>query len=546
MSTVRLSSLRAALSAAATAIALVACGGGGAISAISTLIAGVGSGGTGIGIITGFGSLIVDGVRRTDSGASYRSESGQATALSIPLTSASLGQSAEYSYDASGNITDVLISPEFAGPVTAVTGAGITVLGTTISVNSDPALGPVTALAGYASLAAVKVGDKVEAHGVLKTDGQGTQSLQATLIKQTPTTTGVRLTGIVSQYANGAFTLGRNTVSVGQASVSPAGATLANGQLVTVWANAAPANSTVAAATIRIKRAASSTLSISGAISGYVSAANFQSGNVTVDASSATVSPPGAVLANERYLVATGAFDAATNKLKATTITVFTADAPTTVELHGVIASYVSRASFVVRGADIDASSATFSGGQPSQLANGVFVEIHGTLANNAVRATSVAIQALTPTNAPSGSVIQVDGVISAYNAQAGSYTLTLNSGERLDGTLEHSAAYSNGTAANLVAGQAVSLTGVLTGTTLASEAVNFQSIPPPDAGTLKISGVAYNVTATSFMLNGLVIQINGVAIGGHGLLAAGAHVEANVRSVAGQYLASAIYLEDD
>ncbi|MCX7174431.1 MAG: DUF5666 domain-containing protein [Proteobacteria bacterium] len=554
----RFAKLRTTIAVVSLAFITAACGGGG----LATLLADVGSGGTGarmlgFGIITGFGSLILDGVRRDDKSASYTSESTQGSAVSVPLTSAVLGQHVEYTYDTSGNVTSVLLSPEFVGPVSAVSATSITMLGTRIIPNKNPSLGPVTSFTGYASLADIKVGDSVEAHGFLRTDDLGNAYLQATLIMKRTSISGVRFTGVIAQYnANaGSFILGTATVTSGSAIISPAGSTLANGQLVTVWSNLVPNGNSITASTIRIKNptANGGNVTISGPIAHFVSLANFQVGNMTVDASAGKMTPGDATLADNQYVVVAGSFDTAKNTLKADTVTAFTTKSPTTVELHGVVGSYVSAASFMVRGVNIDASAASaFSGGSPSQLANGVYVEIHGTIANNVVHATSVDIQALTPTKAPNGSVIQVNGVISSYDSASGNYTMTLDSDDLISGTLGSAVSYSNGIAANLVVGQPVTVTGELSGSSLSGKTVSFENVPKPASGIRQLSGVAYNVTASSFMLNGLTIQINGTVVSGDGVigggpgLVSGSHVVVNVNSVGGQYLATAIALDDD
>ena len=64
------------------------------------------------GVVTGFGSLIVDGVRRNDGNATYSTEAQQGAAVSMPMTGAMLGHSMEFAYDASGNITSAMMSPE--------------------------------------------------------------------------------------------------------------------------------------------------------------------------------------------------------------------------------------------------------------------------------------------------------------------------------------------------------------------------------------------------------------------------------------------------
>ncbi|MHB1292202.1 MAG: DUF5666 domain-containing protein [Sulfuricella sp.] len=539
----------------AVLVLVSACGGGGGggVSSSLTPVAGVGSGGTGSGVVTGFGSLIVDGMRRNDAGAAYSTEAEQGMAAAMPLTGAMLGQSAEFSYDANGNITSVLMSPEIVGTVTAAAASSITVLGTTITANTDPVLGPVTSFVGYTSLSNVQVGDRVEAHGLLKTDSQGKPYLQATLIVQRSAAVGVRLSGIVSQYnaSAGSFALGNETVTLGSETISPAGVALANGQLVTVWSNSVPVGSVVSASYIRIKRPApaSGNVTLSGPISGYVSNASFQIRNLTVDASAATVTPSGATLGNDKYVVVAGNFDATTNKLTASSVTVFTTAAPTTVEVRGMVANFISASSFTMRGMVIDASNASFSGGTAAQLANGVFLEVHGTVANHVVRASTVEFVAFTPSQAPSGSIIEIGGTITTYDAMTGAYTMSLSNGSSMSGRMGAGTFYRNGTAANVGVGQLVKSTGLFNNNMLTGAEVNFQSGLTTAPGNMLMSGIAYNVTSTSFMLNGVTIQNNGVFIPGGGMMGGGSgmmggsRINVSVQFVGGQYMATAISL---
>jgi len=540
--------VRAAIALTALSLFAVACGSGTGVGiSYTTTTSGVGSGGTGSGVVTGFGSLIVDGMRRNDGNATYSSEAQQGAAVTMPMTGAMLGQSAEFSYDANGNITSVLISPEIVGTVTAVAAGSITVLGTAITANTDPALGPVTSFVGYATLASVQIGDRVEAHGLLKTDSQGRPYLQATLIIKKPVASGVRLTGVVSQYSAGSFVLGNETVIVGSASISPAGTTLANGQRVSVWSNSAPVGSVVNATAIRIKRPApaSGNVTLSGAISGYVSNASFQINNLTVDASTATLTPSGASLGNDRYVVVAGNYDAVSNKLTASSVTVFTPAAPTNVEVHGTVANFVAASSFTLRGVVIDASNASFSGGSVAQLANGVFLEVHGTVTNNIVHATTVQFTALTPTQAPSGSVIEVGGTMSSYNPLTGAFTVSLSSGGSVSGSMGANVSYHNGSAANLGVGQSVNITGTFSNNMLTGAEVDIHSGLAPTPGATLMSGVVYNVTATSFMMNGVTIQRNGMSLPAGGMMG-GSRVSVSVQMVGGQYVAIAIIFDDD
>lgn len=541
--------LRTMLVLGLTVLLAAACGGGG-----DSTLAGVGSGGTGFGVTTGFGSLIVDGMRHDDSAASYWSEQEQGSAMALAPTGATVGQSVEFSYDGNGNIRSALISPELVGSVTAVGANSVTLLGTRVFINTDAALAPVTRLVGYASLADIKVADRIEVHGLLKTDSQGVVSVQATLIVLQAPAAGLRLTGYVTQYNAGAgtFVIGVNSVKVGAALISPAGAALADGELVTVWSASEPVGNNISASVIRVKGLAgvSQNVTLSGPISSFVSAASFKVRNLTVDASQAQIAPSGATLGADKYVVVVGTFDASSNKVSASRVTVFTAAAPTKVELHGTVANFVSASSFTVRGVVLDASAATFSGGAAAQLANGVYVEVHGTVVNNVVQASSVAIQAISPLQAPAGAVIDVSGTLTAYDAASGSYSMTLASGATLQGKLGSSMFYNNGTAANLAVGQMVTVNGMLAGGMLSTAVLNFTSTSvAPSSGSLHMEGIAYNVTPTSLMLNGVLIHTNGVAVqrggmmGGGRNMMSGSTVAIDLLLTGGQYVATAITL---
>jgi len=543
-----------AILAIAATLLLSGCGGG----AVATLLAEVGSGGTGgpirvLGILTGFGSMIVDGMRRDDSRASYMSEEDQGPALAMASTGMMLGHSLELNLDADDSITSVMISPELVGTVSGVAANNITVLGTKVTINKDTAVGPVTALAGYTSPTAIQIGDRVVVYGLLKTDSLGVTSLQATLIAQKTSGTGVRLTGYITQYnaTAGTFVIGNQTVTIGSATLNPAGTSLSNGQLVTVWSNASPIGTAISANTIRIKgpSGSSGTLTLSGPISGYASTASFKIRNTTVDAANATLLPSGTTLSDNKYVVATGKYDAATNKLTATSVTVYAPAAPTAVELHGTITNFVSPSSFTVRGAVVDASSATVSGGTLAQLSNGVFVNVLGAISNNQVKAATIQIVSLNPLNAPSGAMLDLMGTIGSYDSASGRYTMTTSSGTVLSGTTTPSMFYNNGTATNLSIGQAVNVRGTLSNNVLSTSVMGFTQMPAmPAVGMTYLEGTASNVTATSFDLNGMTIQRNGVPIqgGGNGMMGSsgmmgGSRLSVSVQFSGGQYVATAI-----
>ena len=550
------------LAVAATILLAAGCGGGGGVGAALASFAGeIGGGGTGIAILTGFGSLFMDGMRRDDTLAVYSSEEDQGTSVTVPSTAAMLGHMLEYGYGNDGALTSVMMSPQLVGQVSAVSTTGFTVLGTSVTTNTDPALGPVTTYAGYASTAAIQIGDRIAVYGHLKTDPQGNTSVQATMIMQKTQGTGIRLTGYVAQLnaAAGTFSIGSHTVNMSAAAIAPAGTTLANGGLVTVWSDSAPIGKVIAASNIRVKLAApaSGNLTLSGVVSAN-SGSSFKLLNVAVDASKASLIPAGTAIANGNYVIVTGQFDAASGRLAASSVTLYSPTASSAVELHGTVLNYVSASSFTVRGAVVDASTATFTGGAARDLANGVFVVITGSVSNNTVKASTVNIVALTPAQAPAGATVDLMGTITGYNATTGAYTLSLGSGLAMNGMMGSGLMYINGSSGSLAVGQSVMVRGLMNGNTLTTSVVSFaQSASNPSAGTgpgtptaamSYMEGVAYNVTATSFMLNGLPIQSNGIAVSGGGMMGgrgmmSGSRVGVSVQYANGQYMATAITL---
>jgi len=553
------SRIKAIVAIAAAALFSSGCGGG--AGSVAVLIAeGVGSGGTGlgvvqgIGVLTGFGSLIVDGVRRDDSMATYMSEEDHAMATAIAPTGARLGQRLEYAYGPDGAMTSALFSPELVGTVTAVSASGITVLGTTVMVNPDPGSGPVTSLIGYPSPASIQVGDRVAVYGLIGADAQGANSLQATLIVRKSAGSGIRLTGYVRQLntTTGILTIGTNTIAIGSAVITPAGASLRDNQLVTVWSNTPPTGDVISAASIRIKwpPQESGDRALSGLVSAYSDAANFKVLNVTVDASSATIEPKGAAVGDGRYVTVVGRFDAATGKLTATTVTVYSPAAGRAVELHGTVLNFVSPSSFTVRGVVVDASTATYSGGTAADLGNNVFVEVTGAVKNNVVLANTVTLQKVDLMHLPMNSVLDVEGTIESYDPRTGAYTLRLQSGQSISGNINAAAFYEEGAAADFAVGKSVTLRSTIGYGSMMTSVVRFS---PPGAGSstsgpadgmpAHLEGVVYNVTDSSFMVNGITVQINGVSVQGAGMmgLRQGQHVRVDVVSSGGKFLATAI-----
>jgi len=200
-----------------------------------------------------------------------------------------------------------------------------------------------------------------------------------------PTTLSVEgtITGFVSIAS---FSVAGQPVNASGASVSGGSATtLANGARVDV------AGTLVAgilnAQTVRIETAPTApTLEVEGTITAFASLANFTLAGQVVDATHASVSNGSAQdIAVGRVAKVTGAL--VNGVLVATNVQL---EDQEDAEVEGVINGYVSVASFVVAGRQVDASAAQFSNGTAANLANGVKVHVRGPLAGAILKATRV------------------------------------------------------------------------------------------------------------------------------------------------------------
>ena len=214
--------------------ALCACGGSGDAS----VAGGVGSGGTGLaeGSISGFGSVIVDGVEYDDSAAVVQVENADGT---LAAAATRLGQRVQVRHDAQGKAQTIRVMPALLGPVTQGPVAGVVrVLGQQVRIDAD------TVLAGYARAADIGVGDEVQVHGawVQQPDGQSVV-LQATRLekRQATAATPLLLTGIAHAVLNATtFRINGADGPLVRADALPAG--LVAGQEAVVWTARADRN----------------------------------------------------------------------------------------------------------------------------------------------------------------------------------------------------------------------------------------------------------------------------------------------------------------
>jgi hypothetical protein len=414
------------LAVLAGTLAIASCGGG------------VGSGGTGgsvpsvsVGTVTGFGSILVDGTRFDDRDASVEIENGPGTSV---IGEVRLGHRVEIEFEIDGVARTVHIEAEVTGAVTAVSTTGFTVLGQTIVVNTDAAAGPVTQFAdGYTSLASVAVADVVEVHGIPRREGDGFV-IQATRVeKKLALPAYLRVVGVVAELNASAatpnFKLGGLAVQYNNAVVIPAGRTLANGQSVVVLARPADlvigvgGAPSVTAQMVRIKERANGPVEayVGGAIANLNAAASsFDLGGLRVNYAGAVITPLLATLANGQYVQVRGSF-ATDGSLRATRVKIRDGRDEPEAELKGTVSGYnATTQRFSLRDATVDASTAVLRDCPAGGIADGLFVEVKGSLGATAVIATEIKCE-----DEPSGAVIEREGSASGVDTVARTFTLT-------------------------------------------------------------------------------------------------------------------------
>lgn len=456
--------LHGAVLVGALCAALIAgCGGGG----------GVGSGGTGApiaeGTVTGFGSVIVDGVRFDDSMASVPKVErvpGRMDPIALRLGH-HVVMNFEGATENAGSAQAIQVEPEIIGRVASVdAGAGtLVVLGQTVAVNSAPAVGPVTQFGSpWTGLASVAAGAGIEVHAVWRLDSTtGTRRLMATRLEpRVEAAVPLRVSGAVSAVEGQTLRIGALKVDV---SATPT--TVAVGQSVVVFgaATAYDAQSqTLRALAVRVKaREASATDGYLGGVVDQLSATDktFLLNGVLVRYASATVDGK-STLASGQYVRVRGRFDGAA-VLQATRVTVRSDgsdDSGSEAELHGSILGYNALTKqFTVRGQAVDGSGVTPTPASCT-LQDLVYVEVKGTMTATGVRATEIQCE-----TEGTGSVVDRSGKVSSSTAtqfvltptSGTPYTVLIDSGTLLDG----------GLSLPLANGLAVKVEGDLSGSTL-------------------------------------------------------------------------------
>jgi Domain of unknown function (DUF5666) len=369
----------AALAASLAAAVLVACGGGGGDAATSTPASA--SAIYASGPITGFGSVILNGVRFDVASARISDDDGNTLAES----QLRLGMQAEVdgdrgSDDAHGVAHAIQVHSALVGPASAVdaTAGTLTVLGQTVAVDAQTAFD--TALSS--GLAGIAVGAVVRVHGQFDTVSQ---SYLATRIDLDPNAPRYKIRGTVTALDATARTLAIGPTAIDFSTTLNVPADLAVGVQVVVRLATTPVNGTWKALGIVDARPQAhghdhDEAHLRGVVSAFTSATQFSVDGNPVDAS-------GAAFPDGQAGVVLGASVEVQGQLVDGVVVAKVVEVEdehehdgSRVELHGAISALDATAmTFVVRNVTVSyAGQVEFDHGSAAALANGVFVEVRG------------------------------------------------------------------------------------------------------------------------------------------------------------------------
>jgi hypothetical protein len=384
--------LAAALGSSATAL-LAACGGGGDDAASAPPASG---GGTATassytdGVISGFGSVIVGGVRFDDSAASITTEDGVAlatSALKLGMTIEIEGGRVDAAA-ASALALRIRLNTEVLGPVSAVdtTASTLTVLGQTVLVTTSTLFD--TTLAG--GLAAIAVGAVVEVYGILDT---ANGRIVATRIEAEDSATAYKLRGRIADVDLTAktFTINGTVISylgLPAAQVPPG---LANGQLVRVRLQTTQVGGQWVATALRGGRRwpdAVLEAKLEGIVTAFSSASSFSVNGLPVNAATATFPDGTTGLVLGARVEVTGTITEGVMQASKVEIEERRVPGPRQFDLRGEIGNLnTTDKTFALRGITVwYGGTVDWRDGNAATLANGLRVRVRGPLAADRAR----------------------------------------------------------------------------------------------------------------------------------------------------------------
>ena len=360
---------------------------------------GVDSGGTGTGAsstyaygpITGFGSIIVNGVRYDDTSASIDDDEGRVRSradLKLGMRTEVLASAITVVAGVSNaTAAAIRVHSEIVGPLDAMDSANarLTVLGQSVAVVATTAFDSTLAT-GLASLA---IGDVLEVYATLDV---AANRYVASRIERRSGVSAYKLRGAVTALALTARTLTIGGATIDWSAGPPAdpATTLAAGRLVRVTLATTPTagvwRATALSAAV-VKPDDREVAEVEGRITAFTSPTSFALNGIAVDASAASLPNGGAglavgVLIEVHGSLRNGVLVASRVELKSSE------GGPEAFELHGRIDAVDTPAQrFVVRGVTVMWGATTrFDSSGPADIAVGRNVEVKGALTSDGQR----------------------------------------------------------------------------------------------------------------------------------------------------------------
>lgn len=359
-----------------TATALAGCGGGGSDAGGGT--AGVpGTGGTGMyaqGSISGFGSIIVNGIKFDDTAATV-----QIDGLTLASTDLRLGMVASVQAKRGTDLTlgtasQIEVWSIAQGPVSNVQSSAFSVAGMHINTNS------ATILDGISTAQALLDGVHVAVWGLQAgADGSSWTATRVAVV----TTTSIVSTGLVA-VTNAQRSLHGLPLTGGAA------ANLSAGQLVRVEGSLSQGHLDVSKVNLLGLQSGSQPtgeLEIEGLVTATSSNSSFMLGNVAVQASGALFTSAVPIAVGQRIEVH-GNWQG--QVLMAVKVELEDGPKLDEAEIDARIDLFTSLSNFTVRGQRCDASGAEISHGSASELKVGVKVKVKGTKAGEVLLVTKL------------------------------------------------------------------------------------------------------------------------------------------------------------
>jgi hypothetical protein len=499
---------------AALPLAIAGCGGGGSGGGIAS--APTNGSGTPLqaattqvasGVMTGFGSVYVDGVRLDDSDAGAVMEQADGSTRPVALQ---IGQRLRATHDGTGKISKLVVDAAVIGQVVSVdTVAGaLQVAGQAVLVNTDASLGPLTQFGGdgadtttrYSSLGDVQAGDLAEVHGSPVLTG-GQWVVRATRIDKRAAIGAVRVSGVVSNLVNtdAAKTFQVGALTVDYAAALAAGKVkplnrLATGVAVQVHgASTGVVGTVLTAAAVRMGAdrdglPVATRVQLGGLVSGRnLAAGTFQLDGALVRIGTVSPEPSGAVVNDGAWVKVAGtlAEDGAIDAAQITVRQTGSATDLARVRLTGPVTGLVDQNIFIVRDVPVDASNVLVaSRAGCAQLVDGTLVSVSAVMqaGTDVVLADELKCEAPVAGRPVAG---HAGGAVAAIDLTAKSLTITDPAGQTrtirwTDSTVFAGQALAAGASA-LQAGMLVQAGGMIDGTALVAKVIGIHGSRPTD-----------------------------------------------------------------